>query len=92
MGGLEDGIGQAGLDQCFLNVALAVVVQEFAQGGVQDGGVDEVLDVIGQSRFDHVVTVIEPGQRERLHVWIEDALTRSLSLADGKAVRHDTLL
>ena len=55
MRGLENGVGEAGFDEVFFDVALAVVVHEFAQHGVQDGGVDEVGDVVVERGIDHVV-------------------------------------
>ena len=56
MGGLEDGIGEAGFDEVFFDIALAVVVQQFAEDGVEDGGVDEVGDVVVTRGVDHVVS------------------------------------
>ena len=55
VGRLEDGVGEAGFDEIFLDIALAVVVQEFAEDGVEDGGVDEVGDVVVARGVDHVV-------------------------------------
>ena len=56
MGGLEDGVGEAGFNEVFFDVALTVVVQEFAEDGVEDGGVDEVGDVVVARGVDHVVS------------------------------------
>ena len=56
VGGLEDSVGQAGFDEVFFDVALAVVVHEFAEDGVQDGGVDEVGDVVVEGGVDHVIS------------------------------------
>ena len=53
---LEDSVGEAGFDEVFFNVALAVVVQEFAEDGVEDGGVDEVGDVVVARGVDQVVS------------------------------------
>ena len=58
VGGLEDGVGEAGFDEVFFDVALAVVVHEFAEDGVEDGGVDEVGDVVVKRGVDHVVSGI----------------------------------
>lgn len=58
MGGLEDGVGEAGFNEVFFDVALAVMVHEFAEGGVQDGGVDEVGGVVVERGVDHVVAGI----------------------------------
>ena len=65
MGGLEDGVGEAGFDEVFFDVALAVVVHEFAEDGVQDGGVDEVGDVVVEGGVDYIVSKIVSG----LWVW-----------------------
>ena len=61
MGGLEDGVGEARFNEIFFDVALAVVVHEFAEDGVQDGGVDEVGDVVVEGGVDHVVSRIVSG-------------------------------
>ena len=58
MGGLEDGVWEAGFDEVFFDIALAFVVHEFAEDGVQDGGVDEVGDVVVERGVDHVVAGI----------------------------------
>ena len=55
VGGLEDGVREAGFDEVFFDVALAVVVQEFAEDGVQGGGVDEMGGVVVERGVDHVV-------------------------------------
>lgn len=56
MAGLHDGIRQrrrvrlmrrAGLEQEFLDASLRVVVQHCAERGVQDRGVDQVLQAAG---------------------------------------------
>lgn len=56
MGGLENGVGKAGFDEVFFDVALAVVVHEFAEDGVEDGGVDEMGCVVAEGGVDHVVS------------------------------------
>ena len=58
MGGLEDGVGKAGFNEVFFDVALAVVIHEFAEDGVEDGGVDEVGGVVAERGVDHVVSKI----------------------------------
>ncbi len=61
-----------GLDNECTDVVLAVVVEDYTQGGV----VDEVLDVVvGQGSFDYVVAGIHAGQREGLCVGIEEGMT-----------------
>ena len=53
---LEDSVGEAGFNEVFFDVALTVVVQEFAEDGVEDGRVDEVGDVVVARGVDHVVS------------------------------------
>ena len=62
-GGLEDGVGEGGLDEALLDVALAVVVEEFAELGVQHAAEDEVFEGGGvaargvvECSVDHHVT------------------------------------
>lgn len=40
--GLEDSVVETAFDEVLFDVALAVVVEEFAELGIEDGGVDEV--------------------------------------------------
>ena len=55
MTGLEDRKGEAGFDQVFFYVALAVVIHQFAEDGMQHAAVDEVLDFGADGGVDHVI-------------------------------------
>ena len=54
MAELQDSVRHSRLYQSFFNVALAVVLEELAELGVDDGGEDEVLDFVVEGGFDHV--------------------------------------
>jgi hypothetical protein len=58
MSRLDDGVGEGGFDEGFFDVAFAVVVHEFAELGMEDGTIDEMLEVgfaKGECGFDHIL-------------------------------------
>ena len=87
--GLEDGVGEAGFGEVFFDVALAVVVHEFAEDGVEDGGVDEVGDVVMEGGVDHVVSGFVSLT---MGTWGGGLLTLSLFLEDESLGLRDRRL